>query len=122
MGGTRVAGTLFPPPPRQREASPQIRRHALRPARRLRPAISLSLHPYSQPCAEKIGINSNPDRMNVRPSSLPSALIAVAALMVLLETLGFASLQPGYSHVANTISELGETGALHASLVAFGFF
>jgi hypothetical protein len=48
--------------------------------------------------------------------------IVVAALMVLVETLYFASLRPGYSHVANTISELGETGAPRAGQVAFGFF
>ena len=42
--------------------------------------------------------------------------------MVLLGTLYFASLRPGYSHISNTISELGETGAPQAHLVAFGFF
>ena len=42
--------------------------------------------------------------------------------MVLLGTLYFASLRPGYSHISNTISELGETGAAQAHLVAFGFF
>ena len=42
--------------------------------------------------------------------------------MVLLGTLYFASLRPGYSHISNTISELGETGAPQARLVAFGFF
>ena len=42
--------------------------------------------------------------------------------MVLLDTFCFASLRPGYSHISNTISELGETGATHARLVAFGFF
>ncbi len=46
----------------------------------------------------------------------------MAALMVLFETLCFASVRPGYSHLANTISELGETGAPHAGLVAVGFF
>ena len=60
--------------------------------------------------------------MIARPNFLPSALIFVAALMVLFETLYFASLQPGYSHISKTISELGETGALHAHQVAFGFF
>ena len=60
--------------------------------------------------------------MIARPNFLPSALIFVAALMVLFETLYFASLQPGYSHISKTISELGETGALHANQVAFGFF
>ena len=54
--------------------------------------------------------------------SIAPALIAVATLMVLFETLYFASQQPGYSHIANTISELGQTGAPHARLVAFGFF
>jgi hypothetical protein len=42
--------------------------------------------------------------------------------MVLLATLYFASLRPGYSHISNTISELGETGASQAHLVAFAFF
>lgn len=46
----------------------------------------------------------------------------MAALMVLVETLYFGSLRPGYSHISNTISELGETGAPHAGAVAFGFF
>lgn len=58
--------------------------------------------------------------MNIGRQS--SALVAVAAAMVLLGTLYFASARPGYSHIANTISELGETGAPHARLVAFGFF
>ena len=42
--------------------------------------------------------------------------------MVLLGTLYFASLRPGYSHISNTISELGEPGAAQAHRVAFGFF
>ena len=42
--------------------------------------------------------------------------------MVLVETTYFGSLRPGYSHISNTISELGETGAPHAGVVAFGFF
>jgi len=60
----------------------------------------------------------------MRPSrrSFSPALVAVAALMVLGETICFASLRPGYSHIANTISELGETGAPNAHLVAFAFF
>ena len=60
--------------------------------------------------------------MNISRQSLSSALAAVAAAMVLLETLYFASLRPGYSHISNTISELGETGALRAYVVAFGYF
>src|SRR5579859_1717240 len=50
------------------------------------------------------------------------ALVAVAAVMVLLGTVYFASLRPDYSHISNTISELGETGAPQAHLVAYGFF
>jgi hypothetical membrane protein len=46
----------------------------------------------------------------------------MAAAMVLLGTLYFASHRPGYSHISNTISELGETGAAQAHLVAFSFF
>jgi len=49
-------------------------------------------------------------------------LVFVAALWVLLGTLYFASLQPAYSQVSNTISELGEAGAPNAHRVAFGFF
>jgi len=60
--------------------------------------------------------------MSPRAQFLSPALIAVAALLVLFETLYFASLRPGYSHVSNTISELGETGAPRARQVAFGFF
>ena len=60
--------------------------------------------------------------MNIGRQSLSSALVAVAAAMVLLGTLYFASHRPGYSHISNTISELGETGAPQAHLVAFGFF
>jgi hypothetical protein len=60
--------------------------------------------------------------MSLRRHSLSLALIAVAAVMVLFGTLYFASLRPGYSHISNTISELGETGASPAHLVAFGFF
>jgi hypothetical protein len=60
--------------------------------------------------------------MTTRFHCLPAAIIAVAALLVLLETIGFGSQPPGYSHISNTISELGETGSLHARQVAFGFF
>lgn len=42
--------------------------------------------------------------------------------MVLFDTLYFASQRPAYSHIMNTISELGETGTSHARQVAFGFF
>ncbi len=60
--------------------------------------------------------------MENRIQILPSLLIALAALLVLTNTVYFASLSPDYSHVSNTISELGETGAPHAREVAFGFF
>ena len=60
--------------------------------------------------------------MKIGRQSLSSTLVAVAAAMVLLGTLHFASLRPGYSHISSTISELGETGASQAHLVAFGFF
>lgn len=49
-------------------------------------------------------------------------LVLVAAFMVLIEALYFASRQPGYSQVSNTISELGAIGAPNARQVAFGFF
>ena len=60
--------------------------------------------------------------MNVGRQSLSSALVAVAAAMVLIGTVYFGSIRSGYSHISNTISELGETGASQAHLVAFGFF
>jgi hypothetical protein len=60
--------------------------------------------------------------MNIRGQSLSPVLVVLAALMVLIETCYFASLRPGYNHVSNTISELGETGAPRARQVAFGFF
>jgi hypothetical membrane protein len=60
--------------------------------------------------------------MSGRLKLIASGAIVLAALMVLLETLYFASLRPGYSHISNTISELGETGAPHAGEVAFEFF
>jgi hypothetical protein len=60
--------------------------------------------------------------MSIRLHSLSSALMVAAALMVLFDTLYFASQRPDYSHITNTISELGEMGASHARQVAFGFF
>src|SRR5579863_2962744 len=60
--------------------------------------------------------------MSMRCRYLSPSLISAAAAMVLLETLYFASLRPAYSHLSNTISELGETGAPQAHLVAFEFF
>src|SRR3954465_12420531 len=60
--------------------------------------------------------------MNIGRQSVSSALVAGAAAMVLLGPLYFASLGPDYSHFSKTISELGETGAPQAHLVAFGFF
>jgi hypothetical protein len=56
--------------------------------------------------------------MNIRLYSLSSALVVAAALMVLFETLYFASQRPDYSHITSTISELGETGASQARQVA----
>jgi len=53
---------------------------------------------------------------------LSATFAVMAALMVLIETPCFASLRPGYSHIANTISELGETGAPRARQVAWAFF
>jgi hypothetical membrane protein len=61
-------------------------------------------------------------RMNIRFHSLSPVLMATAAILVLAETFCFALQRPNYSHITNTISELGETGAPHARLVAFGFF
>jgi hypothetical membrane protein len=67
-------------------------------------------------------VSSTVDLVTIGRQSLSAALVAVAAAMVLLDTLYFASLRPGYSHLSNTISELGETGAPRARLVGFGFF
>jgi hypothetical membrane protein len=61
-------------------------------------------------------------RMNIRFHSLSPVLMATAAILVLAETFCFALQRPNYSHITNTISELGETGAPHSRLVAFGFF
>jgi hypothetical membrane protein len=60
--------------------------------------------------------------MMIGRQSFSPALVAVAGVLVLLGTLCFASLRPGYSHISNTISELGETDSAQAHLVAFGFF
>ena len=60
--------------------------------------------------------------MNIPRRFVSATLIAAAAILLLLGTLCFSSLRHGYSQIANTISELGETGAPHAPLVAFGFF
>jgi hypothetical protein len=62
------------------------------------------------------------DVMSIPRHCLSSSLIAAAAGMVLLGTTYFASLRPAYSHLSNTISELGEIGAPQAHMVAFGFF
>jgi hypothetical protein len=53
---------------------------------------------------------------------LPPVLVCLAAIMVLAGTICFARLQPGYSHISQTISELGATGSPHPQLVGFGFF
>ena len=53
---------------------------------------------------------------------LSATLAVTAALLVLIETPFFESLRPDYSHITNTISELGETGASCARQVAFAFF
>ena len=60
--------------------------------------------------------------MSIRSHTFPPALILLAAAIVVVGTFYFASLRPGYSHVANTISELAETGAPHEIQVSFGFF
>ncbi len=49
-------------------------------------------------------------------------LIGLAALMVLLSTIYFASLRPGYSHISNSISELAEAGASPTRLLSFGVY
>ena len=45
-----------------------------------------------------------------------------ASSLVLAGTWMFALLRPEYSHIRNTISELGEYGAPLSPLVSFGFF
>src|ERR1035438_2211048 len=44
VGGTRIARAVFSTPPRQCQTASALCRDAFRPARRLRPAISFSLH------------------------------------------------------------------------------
>lgn len=69
-----------------------------------------------------LGVTDSPRQAKGNVPVIASGAIVGAALMVLFETLYFASLRPSYSHMSNTISELGETGALRANLVGFGFF
>jgi hypothetical membrane protein len=42
--------------------------------------------------------------------------------MVITATAGFAWLRPDYSHIRNTISELGEYGSTHSRVVSLGIF
>jgi hypothetical protein len=60
--------------------------------------------------------------MSVRSRSLSATLIVAAAALVALGTIYFGSLRKDYSHISNTISELGEVGAPRAHGVAVGFF
>lgn len=55
-------------------------------------------------------------------SLAPTVLLVTSALLVLLGTIAFASLRPEYTHVRNTISELGETGAALSHQVSYGIF
>jgi hypothetical protein len=52
----------------------------------------------------------------------PPLLMLTSGLIVLLGTIGFASLRPEYTHFRNTISELGETGAALSLQVSYGMF
>ena len=52
----------------------------------------------------------------------PPFLLATSALIVLVGTIAFASLRPEYTHIRNTISVLGETGAALGHQVSYGVF
>ena len=54
--------------------------------------------------------------MKIPRRFVSAALIAAAALMVLLGTAWVSSVRNGYSQIANTLSELGETGGSRARL------
>lgn len=86
----------------------------------------LKVLPTSWPSAVRANLGSLGRRITFlilsSPRAVAPAAIILAALLTLFETLYFASLRPGYSHISKTISELGESGAPHARLVAFGFF
>ena len=60
--------------------------------------------------------------MNIGRQSFSSALVTLPADVVLVGTLSFASFRPGYRHISNTISELGETGARMLTLALLGSF
>lgn len=51
-----------------------------------------------------------------------SAIAAITFLYLLAMTFALGRKKPGYSHVRHTISELGERGAPHERLVAYGLF
>ena len=52
----------------------------------------------------------------------PQFLLVTSAIFVLIGTIVFASLRPEYTHIRNTISELGETGAALGHQVSYGIF
>lgn len=54
--------------------------------------------------------------------TLPVALVILSAVFTAFCTIYFASLRPEYSHFRHTISELGESGAIHQNPVQFLFF
>jgi hypothetical membrane protein len=53
---------------------------------------------------------------------LGSAITGFAAIFLVTGCLLLGARKPGYSHLKNTISELGEVGARDQQLVAFGLF
>jgi hypothetical protein len=55
-------------------------------------------------------------------TGLATAITALTALYLLAGLLVLAPRKPGYSHVAHSISELGETGAPDRRRVALGLF
>jgi hypothetical membrane protein len=82
-----------------------------------RPRLNTVLRPVrSRQTMNTSGVISN------RTQMIAPAAMVLAALLVPVATLCFASLRPDYSHTSNTISELGEAGAPHAKQVAFVFF
>jgi len=45
------------------------------------------------------------ETMTNRVQVIASGAVVLAALMLMVETIYFASLRPGYSHISNTIFE-----------------
>ncbi|MBE8715948.1 DUF998 domain-containing protein [Cellvibrio polysaccharolyticus] len=53
---------------------------------------------------------------------LTTVITVVAAMYLLASLIALAPRKPGYSHIAHSISEIGEVGAPNKHFVAFGLF